>query len=484
MAFVGPEGFIGKYRKTHSFISETLWAKDGDLGFPVFSTEIGNLGGLICMDASFPEAARVLTLKGADVICFPTNWCNEKAPDPSWMARSFENGVYMIAADRWGNERTVEFSGGSVIIGPDGSIQSHIDNGNGIIYGVVDIQKARDKTFGEKIGGDKFQDRRPIEYSTIVQNSYLYSPMEFFTLYGRPGLPKGKKSSITVIQLNSIVGDYKANLGKLEKLFDNVPSESELVVLPELAVSGYPDSPDEARKMAENLSISSTINSLTKISRKFDLYIVTSVIEETEQEFFNTAVVIGKDGILGSYRKLHLTVEERKWAKPGDNGITALDLPLGRIGLMLGYDSIFPEMARCLAIQGVDLICIPGAMSFPAPTFMGPTTIPLPKEIDRGSSHIHWHLIRCRCEENNTMVAFANHTGGSYFGRSGIFSPRREGEPRYEKVALFDNDEIITLQMDTSSLDGVLYPTSLIRNKELIRMRLPHWYDQIVMPKY
>ena len=211
---------------------------------------------------------------------------------------------------------------------------------------------------------------------------------------------------------------------------------------------------------------------------------MTSVIERTGQEFFNTAVIIGKDGIIGSYRKLHLTGEERKWAKPGDSGIAILDLPLGRIGLMLGYDSIFPEMARCLAIQGVDLICILGAMSFPEPTSMGATTIPLPKGIDKGSSYIHWHLIRCRCEENNTVVAFANHAGGAYFGRSGIFSPRREGEPRYEKVASFDNDEIITLEMDTSSLDGALYPTSLIRNKELIRMRLPHWYDRIVMPKY
>ena len=81
------------------------------------------------MDASFPETARVLALRGADVICFPTNWLLEKAPAPAWITRAFENGVYLIAADRWGNERTVEFSGGSAVIDPDGAIQSYRDTG-------------------------------------------------------------------------------------------------------------------------------------------------------------------------------------------------------------------------------------------------------------------------------------------------------------------------------------------------------------------
>ena len=161
LALVGPEGVVGKYRKTHSFISENTWAKDGDLDLPVFRTELGNLGSLICMDASFPETARVLALRGADVICFPTNWLLEKAPAPAWITRAFENGVYLIAADRWGNERTVEFSGGSAVIDPDGAIQSYRDTGNGIVYGYIDIAKARDKKFVANETGDKLLERRP-----------------------------------------------------------------------------------------------------------------------------------------------------------------------------------------------------------------------------------------------------------------------------------------------------------------------------------
>ena len=65
---IGPEGPVGLYRKTHAYISEPKWAKDGDLGLPVFETPIGRIAITICMDACYPETARVPALAGADVI--------------------------------------------------------------------------------------------------------------------------------------------------------------------------------------------------------------------------------------------------------------------------------------------------------------------------------------------------------------------------------------------------------------------------------
>jgi predicted amidohydrolase len=91
-ALIGPDGLVGKYRKTHSYISEPKWAKDGDLGLPVFDTEIGRIAITICMDAAFPETGRVPALNRADVICFPTNWLSEICPAPSWMARNLFPG--------------------------------------------------------------------------------------------------------------------------------------------------------------------------------------------------------------------------------------------------------------------------------------------------------------------------------------------------------------------------------------------------------
>src|SRR2546428_532476 len=99
-------------------------------------------------DAEFFESARVPALHGADVLLFPTNWLDEKSPSGSWIARAFENGVYLIGANRYGSERGIQFSGGSCIVNPDGSIQAYLDDGEGIVYGEVDLSQCRDKSWG------------------------------------------------------------------------------------------------------------------------------------------------------------------------------------------------------------------------------------------------------------------------------------------------------------------------------------------------
>src|SRR5437588_7954355 len=171
MALIGPEGVIGTYRKIHSYISEPRWARDGDLGMPVWETDLGRLAGLICMDAEYFEEARILALHHADVLLFPTNWPDKKCPSSWWMARAFENRVYFIAANRYGLERGVQFSGGSCILNPNGSIQAYLDNGEGIVYGEVDLDYCRKKNWGpspvEHVG-NCLTDRRPTEYIELV----------------------------------------------------------------------------------------------------------------------------------------------------------------------------------------------------------------------------------------------------------------------------------------------------------------------------
>ncbi|MFM8301066.1 MAG: FAD-linked oxidase C-terminal domain-containing protein, partial [Gemmatimonadota bacterium] len=147
-ALIGPEGVAGIYRKTHAFISEPKWAKDGDLGLPVFATPLGRIGIAICMDAAYPETTRIPALRGADIIAFPTNWLSEKAPSPSWWARAVESGVYLIAANRYGVERGVQFDGGSCIIEPDGAIHAALDRGDGTGYDLLGAFVGSEGCFG------------------------------------------------------------------------------------------------------------------------------------------------------------------------------------------------------------------------------------------------------------------------------------------------------------------------------------------------
>lgn len=124
----GPSGPIGTYRKLHLWNREKLYFQPGNLGLPVFDTAIGRIGVAICYDGWFPETYRQLALKGAELVCVPTNWVPMPAqgdhPEPManilHKAAAHSNGIYIACADRVGIERGQPFVGRSLIVGPTG----------------------------------------------------------------------------------------------------------------------------------------------------------------------------------------------------------------------------------------------------------------------------------------------------------------------------------------------------------------------------
>jgi predicted amidohydrolase len=127
---VGPEGYVGRYRKTHLWNNEKLWFTPGDEGYPVFDTRIGRIGLLVCWDIWFPETARIVAQQGADIICTPTNWVWTPPPlyDASGICMAayltitaaHVNNVFIAAADRVGQERGAGFMGNSLIASTNG----------------------------------------------------------------------------------------------------------------------------------------------------------------------------------------------------------------------------------------------------------------------------------------------------------------------------------------------------------------------------
>jgi predicted amidohydrolase len=124
----GPQGHIGVYRKAHLWGRENLFFAKGDLGLPVFDTSIGKIGVAICYDGWFPETFRRLALKGAEIVCIPTNWVpmpDQPGSEPAMAnilhrAAAHSNGIFIACADRIGVERGQPFEGQSLIIGPRG----------------------------------------------------------------------------------------------------------------------------------------------------------------------------------------------------------------------------------------------------------------------------------------------------------------------------------------------------------------------------
>lgn len=150
---VGPRGYIGTYRKLHLWGDEHLFFESGDLGLPVFHTEIGRLAAVICYDGWFPEVYRLLAMRGADVVCMPTNWVPMPGQSPDRlamantlaMANAHSNGLNIVCANRIGTERSQPFIGQSLIVGADGwplAGPASVDREE-ILYAHINLKKSR-----------------------------------------------------------------------------------------------------------------------------------------------------------------------------------------------------------------------------------------------------------------------------------------------------------------------------------------------------
>lgn len=177
---VGPEGVIATYRKLHlPTLGVDNFTTPGDSESAVF--ELSQLDSLrvgmnICYDCSFPEAARVLMLQGADLIALPTNWPpgSGLVADVIPNARALENNVYFAAVNRIGTERGFDFIGKSKICDPMGrelDFANHSDEA--IVYADIDIEFARRKHLVAVPGKHevhRIKDRRPDTYGSIVDS--------------------------------------------------------------------------------------------------------------------------------------------------------------------------------------------------------------------------------------------------------------------------------------------------------------------------
>jgi predicted amidohydrolase len=476
---VGPNGVVGVYRKTHLFLSEPKWAKAGDVGIPVWSTEFGNIGMIICHDAAFPETSRVSALQGADVICLPTNWL-ERSPSGYWFTRAFDNGVYWIAANRYGVERGTQFSGNSCVIGPDGDLLASQDSGDGIVYAEVNLERARHKGFRGEGKLSKFTQRRPDLYKAITLDTYLWNPHLFHGLYGHRPLPEGRKSTIAVVQMRPTPGGIESNRTFImNSLLDDAATDADLVVFPELATTGFIEPGAGGMSEVAEPIPGPTITATAVLCRQLGKYVVLGMAEMDGEQLFNTAVLIGPDGLVGRYRQIHLDRWGRQWATPGNEPPKTLDIPLGRVGLLVGHDIHFPEASRLLALDGADVICVPASLTFPPPTEVGPTAIPYPEGVNVQADTLHWILWRQRSTDDFTYFAIANLYGAidgeKYLGLSGIFTPLPIIGKRVEAVAPSEGNVTVKLEIDTTSSDE-LWPSATVRLKEFLGLRQPEWY--------
>ena len=163
---IGPKGLIGVYRKTHLFFREKLWFTPGKENFEVYDVSGVRVGMMICFDWFFPEVIRILSLKGAQVICHPANlvlpYCQK-----ALLGAAVQNHVFIITANRVGVERGMHFTGLSQIVDPNMRILTKSSRSKQNVRIVeIDPNVALNKRINEF--NNVFEDRRVDLYKSIL----------------------------------------------------------------------------------------------------------------------------------------------------------------------------------------------------------------------------------------------------------------------------------------------------------------------------
>jgi N-carbamoylputrescine amidase len=177
----------------------------------------------------------------------------------------------------------------------------------------------------------------------------------------RDKIPDDTKVKIGCLQMQPVIGKVEANVAHSIELIDRaVELGAKLVVLPELCNSGYVfRSREEAFAASEPIPAGPTVKAWSEVAARHKLHLVAGICERDGDKLFNSAVLIGPNGYIGTFRKVHLWNEENLYFEPGDLGFPVFHTAIGRIGMAICYDGWFPESYRLAALQGADIVCVP-----------------------------------------------------------------------------------------------------------------------------
>ena len=166
---------------------------------------------------------------------------------------------------------------------------------------------------------------------------------------------------IACLQTEPAFGKVDANLDTLDRLIAEASAQgAQIVVAPELCNTGYVfKSKSELEEMAEEIPSGQSCQRWRSAAAYHDVIFVAGICERANGCFYNSSVMVGSEGVMATYRKVHLWDQENRFFEPGDLGFPVVETPHGRVGMFICYDSWFPESYRSCALSGADLICLP-----------------------------------------------------------------------------------------------------------------------------
>lgn len=246
------------------------------------------------------------------------------------------------------------------------------------------------------------------------------------------------KIRLALAQISSKRENKKANFSKIEQLTLNAKQEkTDLIIFPELSLTGYVVL-DQIYGLAETIP-GATTTKVEALAKKTGMHIIfgmPELSEKTQATVFNTAVIVGPQGLIGKYRKMYLPThsvfEEKRYFRPGYEP-ASFQTDIGNIGLCICYDVFFPEVLRLTRLKGAQLIvCISAS---PA--------------VRRGYFEI---LTSARALENTAYLAYVNlagvEDGLQFWGGSRLVSPTGDVVAN----AKYDEEDFVICDVDYKDL--------------------------------
>jgi predicted amidohydrolase len=261
---------------------------------------------------------------------------------------------------------------------------------------------------------------------------------------------------IGYVQNSPIFGDKQKNLESIDELLCGV--RADLIVLPELFATGYAfTSVEEVPGLSENTD-GETSRFLCQKSLDTGAIIVAGFVEREGHTYYNSSFLIYAGKVIGIYRKLHLFYKEKLFFTPGNYPLTVYEINGCKIGVMICFDWIFPEVSRVLALNGAQLIAHPSNLVMP------------------------WcqQAMTIRCLENKVFAVTAN--------RVGI---EKRGDDEFiftggSQITSFNGEILSSASQDSPGMDFVTIDLNQANNKminpynNVILDRRPEFYKQLV----
>ncbi|MBI5285864.1 MAG: carbon-nitrogen hydrolase family protein [Chloroflexi bacterium] len=332
---------VGQYAKSFLWHFDARWFAPGS-AYPVFETDSGRIGMLICADGRLPEIARSLVLNGAQIIVDLTAWVSggRRTADLMSIQREFlmpvraaENGVWVVAADKCGTEaESIVYCGRSCVIDPRGAYVAELGpEEDGILVYDVPVADAAPPV-----------ERRPELYDVLGQPT---DSLPVVRTLDEPFVMSEHEHPVAAVQMTMPPTGAEFLAAARRHAERLALQDAEVVVFPATPSrlrAGYPH--DE------------TLAGMTRVAADTGICLAFTV-SEPDSDGYRAMYLTGPRGVIAKHRQTHKPPGPRFATMPlGDEVCPVIDTPIGRIGLMVAAEGMVPEVARSLMLRGAEII--------------------------------------------------------------------------------------------------------------------------------